>query len=177
MITLLKYVVPTLVETGKLNKIQKENTKVKLMNFGKIKGEKDIKDYKKFKGSSHLENRIKKILESKYNAPFSNVRLDNMINPFTKRKLELDIYNPIIKLAIEVQGDAHRNVNSYFYDKNEHKISRQEQFAKQKQRDLIKQRLCHENGITLVIIHDTEIRKDALDDDIWRLIQSRIVGF
>lgn len=56
-----------------------------------------------------------------------------LINPTTKRKLELDFYLPELKMGIEVQSKYH------FY-------------AAQRKRDAIKRRLCQSKGIELFLI-------------------------
>src|SRR6185437_6190517 len=126
---------------------------------------KNIKS-KKFKG---LETRIRKLLERHFKTEFKNVRLASMINPRTGRPLEFDLYNDKLKLAIEVQGSHHRTASSYFFNKLE-KGTREEQFEDVKRRDQMKLVMAHDMGIQLVIVHDSEITPDLLDDEVLGLV-------
>ena len=59
--------------------------------------------------------------------------------------LELDLYFPEVKIAIEINGGMHYRFVRYFH-------RTQENFEKQQQRDLKKKELCEELGIRLVEI-------------------------
>jgi len=66
-------------------------------------------------------------------------------NPKTGRNLELDMYDPITKIAIEYNGEGHYNFVSKFHS-DESKV------FDQKERDILKRHLCEENGIILLTV-------------------------
>ena len=68
-----------------------------------------------------------------------------LVNPKTKRCLELDLYNGELRLAIEFNGIQH-----YKYTKRFHR-SRKD-FEKQQERDIIKRKLCKKYGILLIVV-------------------------
>ena len=57
--------------------------------------------------------------------------------------MELDCYNPELKLAVEYSGKQHYEYVPYFH-KNK------EAFLNQKYRDELKRRMCKDNMITLI---------------------------
>ncbi len=59
--------------------------------------------------------------------------------------LELDCYCPELKLAIEYNGRQHYEFNPYFH-KNK------EAFLNTRYRDDMKERLCRENGVRLIVV-------------------------
>ena len=62
------------------------------------------------------------------------------------RNLELDIYLPELKLAIEVNGVQHYKYTPYFHDN-------EEDFVKQQERDEFKKKRCEEENIKMISIH------------------------
>ena len=62
------------------------------------------------------------------------------------RNLELDIYLPELKLAIEVNGVQHYKYTPYFHDN-------EEDFVKQEERDEFKKKRCEEENIKMISIH------------------------
>ena len=82
--------------------------------------------------------------EQIFNKPFPSVwNLSWLVNPKSGRKLELDGYNEEIKLAFEHHGEQHYTTNTrYGQSKN----------------DLLKQRLCAENGVNLIVIPELTTR-------------------
>lgn len=127
----------------------------------------------KFKGCSLLENRLRKLLERHFQCEFPNVRLPFLRNPLTNRLLELDLYSSQLKLAIEIDGIFHRTSNSHFYKEKDGKTI-EDQFKDQQYRDQLKHRLCKENGIKLVVVHDSEINKHMLDDELLSFVLNKI---
>jgi hypothetical protein len=97
-------------------------------------------------GSSRGEQACKSFAEFYFQCAFTKTRPDFLRNPVTGENLELDIYNPDLKLAIEYNGSQHYNYNSFM-----HKNSR-DKFQNQQYRDLIKKDLCQKEGITLVVV-------------------------
>lgn len=74
-----------------------------------------------------------------------NIRPDFLKNPETGRNLELDLFDPISKTAIEYDGQEHFKFCSYFH-KN------MDDFTNLKKRDHFKDNKCKELGIKLIRI-------------------------
>lgn len=97
------------------------------------------------------EEKCREIIEDYFGRKFPKIRHELLINPETKRKLELDCYSKIkVKqyyngIAFEVDGEQHYNFN-----KSWHKD--RPTFYKQIERDKIKNKLCAKNGILLIRI-------------------------
>lgn len=91
--------------------------------------------------NSKYENRFRKIMERVFFVSFPKQKPDWMRNPLTGRILELDGYNNGIKVAFEYQGIYHYSnpIGIKFSDI-------------QKIRDNIKEKLCYENGVALIIM-------------------------
>ena len=100
------------------------------------------------------ELRARAFLESYFKKSFPKSRPDFMVNTVTgsKYNLELDCYNPELRLAVEYNGQQHYNYIPFFH-KNK------EAFYNQKYRDELKRIRCKELGITLIEIPYTEERK------------------
>lgn len=96
--------------------------------------------------SSKGEEMCKSFVEFYFQKPFTKTRPDFLKNPVTGENLELDLYNPELKLAIEYNGSQHYHYNSFM-----HKNSR-DKFQNQQYRDLIKKDLCAKANITLVVV-------------------------
>lgn len=75
----------------------------------------------------------------------TDFRPNFMKNPKTKRNLELDLYDPLTKIAIEYNGIQH-------YQESKHFNVTSEKLMKQKERDLMKIELCKKEGVTLIIV-------------------------
>ncbi len=103
---------------------------------------------------SQGELRTRAYLESRFKKAFPKSRPDFMVNPVTgsRYNLELDCYNPELRLAVEYNGAQHYVYNSFFH-KNK------EAFYNQKYRDELKRLRCKELGITLIEIPYTEDRR------------------
>ena len=103
---------------------------------------------------SQGEIRTRTYLESRFKKAFPKSRPDFMVNPVTgsKYNLELDCYNPELRLAVEYNGAQHYVYNTFFH-KNK------EAFYNQKYRDELKRLRCKELGITLIEIPYTEDRR------------------
>jgi len=91
------------------------------------------------------EIECRKVLEHIFNKPFNKARPDFLRNEVTGNNfnLELDCFNPELKLAIEYNGVQHYKFTPYFHKNNEH-------FLNQKYRDYMKRIICRDNGITLI---------------------------
>lgn len=90
-------------------------------------------------------------------------RPDFLKNPETGRNLELDVYDPITKVAIEYNGQNH-------YDFVERFHNDMDDVNRQKKRDLIKINKCVEAGVKLIIVPYTiDVGKKGSDGK-WRTV-------
>lgn len=96
--------------------------------------------------ASKGEEMCKSFIEFYFQKPFHKIRPEFLRNPVTGENLELDLYNPELRLAIEYNGSQHYHYNSFM-----HKNSR-DKFQNQQYRDLIKKDLCSKASITLIIV-------------------------
>jgi hypothetical protein len=71
-----------------------------------------------------------------------NIRPDFLKNPETGRNLELDMFDPETKIAIEYNGSQHYEDNTKFNNN----------FKEQQYRDSLKKKLCQDIGIILIIV-------------------------
>lgn len=119
-------------------------------------------DTRKFKSVG--EELCAKILEEVYNRKaLINTRPDFLKNPLTNRNMELDVYDPISKNAIEYNGIQH-----YVYPNTFHKTK--EDFDKQQERDKLKKKICKKQKINLIVVpytvddgmKDHKVRRAAL---------------
>jgi hypothetical protein len=105
---------------------------------------------KKIPKESKGEVECRRVLNKIFNRPFNKNRPSFLNNPVTggNYNLELDCYDPQLKLAVEYDGEAHAKYIPYFH-KNK------EAFYNQKYRDYIKDMMCKNNGITLIRVPHT----------------------
>lgn len=94
---------------------------------------------------SRLELKAKFILEHVFKKPFVKVRPDFLYNDVTGYNLELDLYNPDLQLAVEINGDQHYKFIPFFH-------RNKDAFTKQRYRDEMKKWKCKEAGITLISV-------------------------
>jgi len=111
------------------------------VNRQKIKIEKEKKE-------STGEAVCRKYLEQRFRKPFRNIRPDFLRNQVTSSgnkqiNLELDCYNPELRLAVEYNGAQHYKYIPYFHKNNE-------AFLNQKYRDEMKKYKCRDMGIVLI---------------------------
>ena len=99
-------------------------------------------------GPSRGESECKRVMEKIYGRTFEKTRPQFLTNPITGRCLELDCYNHELRIACEYNGQQHYQFNAHFHNN-------QAEFLNQKYRDDIKQRLCKEHGIKLIIVPNT----------------------
>jgi hypothetical protein len=92
---------------------------------------------------SKLELQAKVILENIFKQPFVKVRPDFLKNDVTGYNLELDLYNPNLKLAVEINGDQHYKFIPFFH-------RNKDAFTKQRYRDEMKKWKCEQAGLTLI---------------------------
>jgi hypothetical protein len=89
------------------------------------------------------EVECRKFLETVFQAPFPKARPDFLKNPVTGNNLEIDCFNPTLRLGVEYNGQQHYSYNSFFHRNIDASTN-------QKYRDEIKRRLCQENDVHLV---------------------------
>lgn len=95
--------------------------------------------------SSRTEELCIRCAEEIFGVLFPKVKHDQIRNPKTGYKLELDGYNPIMKLAIEYNGEQHYKQVKRFQ-------SQKDDFTQQVYRDYIKAYECHALGIFLITV-------------------------
>jgi len=98
---------------------------------------------------------------------FAKARPDFLRNPVTGGdfNLELDCFNPELRLALEYNGVQHYKYVPYFH-KNK------EAFLNQKYRDEMKRTKCRENGIKLI-----EVPYSVKHDDLESYVHKKLVNF
>jgi hypothetical protein len=91
------------------------------------------------------ESMCRSLLETMLQMKLPKCRPKWLINPTTRRALELDMYNSENRIAFEYDGAQH-DVYVPHYHHNEH------HFAYRKLLDRLKTELCHEAGVLLIRI-------------------------
>jgi len=112
------------------------------------------------------ELECRRVLQETFKKPFNKARPDFLRNPVTggNFNLELDCYNPELKLATEYQGEQHYNYIPFFH-KNK------DAFLNGKYRDEIKRRMCKDKGITLI-----EVPYFIKQKDIERFLKKELLN-
>lgn len=114
---------------------------------------------------SKLEQACRQALREIFNRPFNKARPDFLRNPVTQHfNLELDCFDPELKIAVEANGRQHYEFTPYFH-KNK------EAFQNQLYRDELKRRMCKDNGITLVEVPYT-IKEENVKDYILNKLRN-----
>ena len=106
------------------------------------------------------EEICRSIIERMYGRPFPSVRPDFLKNPRTGKNLELDCYNPELRIALEYNGQQHYKYTKYFHRSKQ-------QFYAQVHRDDWKRKKCREYGIKLIEV-PYWVREDKLENFIRR---------
>jgi hypothetical protein len=117
------------------NPFESRRQKQNEMNLQPVKMNKD----------STGETVCRRYLERRFGLPFGKARPDFLRNPVTggDYNLELDCFNPQLRLALEYNGAQHYKYIPYFH-------RNKEAFLNQKYRDEMKRTKCIQNGITLI---------------------------
>ncbi len=102
----------------------------------------------KKKCKKKFETECRRIIEDIFGEPFPSMRPYFLRNPETGKNLELDMFNPYLKLSLEFNGIQHRQYTPFFHKSHN-------DFVQQVSRDNMKRELCKINGITLIEIPDT----------------------
>jgi hypothetical protein len=114
------------------------------------------------KKDSTGETICRNYLEKRFNKSFQKARPNFLRNPVTggDYNLELDCFNPELRLALEYNGAQHYKYIPYFH-KNK------EAFLNQKYRDEMKRVKCKENGIQLIEVPYT-VKPHELEDYVYK---------
>ena len=120
-----------------------DHTSMMSLLWGKRKGEATAKKTKPFESKGEQECR--RVLEKYTGRSFSRERPSFMRNHISGHNLELDCFNPDLKLAVEYNGEQHYNYIPHFH-------ANRDAFQNIRYKDDIKKRLCSENGIRLIIV-------------------------
>jgi hypothetical protein len=109
--------------------------------------------------------RVLQQLFRKYNSQFNKARPDFLRNPVTggNFNLELDCFEPELRLAVEYNGVQHYKYVPHFHNNKE-------AFLNQKYRDQMKRQLCKEHGINLI-----EVPYTVKVEDIKNFLEKEIV--
>jgi hypothetical protein len=117
---------------------------------------------------SKFEQCVRRNLREIFNKPFNKARPDFLRNPVTVNfNLELDCFEPQMRLAVEAQGIQHYKYTPYFHKSKE-------AFQNQQYRDELKRRMCKDNGITLIEVPYT-VKDDKMR--VYLLEKLRAVGY
>lgn len=136
-------VAKNILRTDALNKLGRNN-QPSLPKFSESE-DSPIYEYpssqKESKGETECRRSIEKILEK----PFSKARPDFLKNEVTGGiyNMELDCYNPELKIAVEYNGQQHYKFIPYFH-------RNKDRFINQRYRDVLKRKLCEENRVKLI---------------------------
>ena len=111
--------------------------------------------FKKKHKDSKGERMCRRVLENIFKKPFPKERPDFLRNNALNNNmnLELDCYNPELRLGVEYNGRQHYEFIPFFH-KNK------EAFHNQKYRDYMKKNMCKKNGIHLISVPYTVKIKD-----------------
>lgn len=109
---------------------------------------KEVKSGRRPPQESKGELECRRVLEEIFGRQFPKNRPNFLRNPVTSNELdsnnlELDCYNPDLKLAVEYNGIQHYKYVPYFHKSKD-------AFQNQKYRDYMKREMCEKNGITLI---------------------------
>lgn len=87
---------------------------------------------------------------------YSHQRIELEYNVASRGALFLDIYLPRLKIAFEYDGIQH-------FEYNEHFHGNRENFTRARRRDIEKDELCEELGITLIrVAYNEEMSKELV---------------
>lgn len=100
---------------------------------------------------SKIQFAIGQMILSKY--PLDPI-LEDITIPDTR--LSLDFYLPQRKIAFEIQGEQHSEMNPFFHES-------MADFEDQKRRDELKELFCELNNISLVKLHSIKEAEDYFD--------------
>jgi hypothetical protein len=89
------------------------------------------------------EERVRLILQILTGYKFVSTReLPWLVNPLTNRRLEIDCYCEELMLGVEFNGEQHYKKSKRFTQDLEYRVYL----------DRVKEKLCYQNGVSLIII-------------------------
>jgi len=103
--------------------------------------------------NSKGEIESKRVMEKIFGIPFIKIRPKWLLNEDTGKNLEIDCYNPDLKIGVEYQGAQHDHFSPYFHKTYDN-------FLKQQKRDQLKRKKCKDYGILLIEVPYTLETKD-----------------
>lgn len=114
------------------------------------------------------EIECKRVLEKIFRVSFDKYRPDFLRNTVTslgldENNLELDCYNPDLRLAVEYNGVQHYKYIPFF-----HKTK--DSFYNQRYRDYMKRELCDKNGIVLIEVPYT-VKVEEIEEYLIKKLQ------
>ena len=112
---------------------------------------------------------VKELLSSTSCEIITDLRPSWLKNPYSKQNMEIDIYLPDLKIGIEIDGKQHEVYVPYLHDND---VSN---FVKQKMRDIAKDTILENHGISLIRIHHRLLRspikiREYLTSEITRIL-------
>lgn len=108
-------------------------------------GSSPLDSYNRTSERHRSEKLCRVLLEKMLGCELPKVRPRWLMNPTTKRCLELDLYNEEHRLAFEVDGAQHQHYTPHFHGNQYH-------FEYRKLLDKLKNELCKEAGVRLIRI-------------------------
>lgn len=103
--------------------------------------------------NSKGEIECKRVMEKIFGLPFIKIRPKWLMNHKTGKNLEIDCYNPDLKIGVEYQGAQHDHFSPHFHKTYDN-------FIKQQERDELKRTKCRSYGILLIEVPYTLEVKD-----------------
>ncbi len=92
------------------------------------------------------ESLTRQVLEHIFQTSFNKGRHHWLTSPTTGKPMELDGFNPLLKIAFEYQGPHHYDPANSYLRRQEHL------FAKVRSHDAEKERLCYEHQVKLILV-------------------------
>lgn len=158
-----------MIMNAQLNKKLENQVYEPVIEKTKFINDKNVKKRNEKINQRSYENRLKRILQNYFNTEFIKVRPDWLKNPMTNRCLELDIYSPVLNIAVEFNGIAHTQYCHWFHKS-------EQDFKNQVLRDQIKMRKAKDHGVKLIVINhwDVPYGNDVLDSDLLKIVLEKM---
>lgn len=122
------------------------------------------------------------VMENRYGVPFGTYRPNFLVNPKTGQNLELDCYNPNLKITIEHDGyEFIFNGIAVEYNGIQHYIwpnftgQSKENFIYQREKDDFKRKKCDEHGIYLLVV-PYNVPEDMIKDYIHYYLPENVLS-
>ena len=112
------------------------------------------------------ETECRRIFEKIYQVRFPSIRPDFLKYPKTGRNLELDGYNPTLRLAFEYNGQQHAKYVKHFHRRGV------KDFDDQQDRDRYKMNICEQLGVKVIVIPHT-VKYKNLESYITKELRNR----